>query len=343
AGGVAHDFNNLLVGMLGNASLARKALAPDSPAQDSLSRIEDAAMHASGLTNQMLAYSGKGRFLIESVDLSSLVLDMMRLIEVSISKRARVQFELDDRLPSVEGDASQLRQVVMNLLTNASDALMDMVGEIRIRTSRLTLTEERLKSMLHGAGAQPGEFVVLEVTDSGVGMDEETRTRIFDPFFTTKFTGRGLGLAATMGVVRAHNGAIEVRSTPGNGTTFRAAFPVTPSVAIMDPVERRRPVTDVAPGRVLVVDDERVVREMIEATLEHEGYTPVACADGPSAIQRFREDPQAFQAVLLDVTLPTMSGGEVLRRLREVDPSISVLLMSGFVESDVLSRIDFDE
>ncbi|MCA9490584.1 MAG: response regulator, partial [Myxococcales bacterium] len=315
---VAHDFNNLLVGMLGNASLARKALAPDSPAQDSLSRIEDAAMHASGLTNQMLAYSGKGRFLIESVDLSSLVLDMMRLIEVSISKRARVQFELDDRLPSVEGDASQLRQVVMNLLTNASDALEGRRGRLEVRV--------RARVRREGDHA-----VLLEVADDGCGLSEVARQRMFEPFFTTKPQGRGLGLAALQTIVDHHEGSIEVEDRPSGGTIFRIWFRRSESLSLDTPgfAPDRIELPPERAGTVLVVEDEELVRKVASRMVGRLGYDVLVASSGAEALS-FLEEVSNIVCALVDVQMPGMTGLEVLGHVRDQHPGLPVVLMTGY-------------
>ena len=225
AGGIAHDFNNLLVGILGNASVAREELPAGAPTAVLLGEIETAAHRAAELTTQLLAYAGKGRFNVLPLDVSEAVRETSSLLQSAISKRTTLTPLLDDHLPLIAADATQVRQVIMNLLTNASDALNDQDGEITLRTGTMYADEVWLAGCLAADGVQPGEFVFVEVIDTGVGMSAETLARIFDPFFTTKFTGRGLGLAATLGIVRGHRGALDVKSVPGSGSTFRVVFP----------------------------------------------------------------------------------------------------------------------
>jgi signal transduction histidine kinase len=223
AGGVAHDFNNLLSAMLGNASLALYQSSPDSPVAERLREVQKAGRRAAELCQQMLAYSGRGRFMVEKLDLSKMVEEMSELLQANISKKAELVRRLAEDLPRIEGDASQLGQLLMNLVVNASEALADQPGTIEIRTG-CYLGEHSLED-LNGDPLPVGPYAFLEVRDNGVGMDETTRKRIFEPFFTTKFTGRGLGLAATLGIVRGHRGTLQVESRPGQGTTFRLFFP----------------------------------------------------------------------------------------------------------------------
>jgi PAS domain S-box-containing protein len=231
AGGIAHDFNNLLVGVLGNASLALTELPDHSPARQFVKDVETSAQRAAELTRQMLAYSGRGKFVVESLSLSQVVREMTQLLGRVISKRARLSLHLREDLPPIVGDATQVRQVVMNLITNASDALLGEPGLVTARTGTIHADARLLAGTYLNEELPAGEYVYLEVTDSGVGMDAATRARIFEPFFTTKFTGRGLGLAAVLGIVRSHKAAIDVTSEPGCGTTFRVLFPASAAIA----------------------------------------------------------------------------------------------------------------
>ena len=229
AGGIAHDFNNLLVGMLGHAGLALLETPPESPLRDRIQQIETCAVRAADLTNQMLAYSGKGRFLVQPTNLTDVVREMANLLRTAISKSARLDLRLAARLASISGDATQLRQVVMNPITNASDAIGERSGVITIETGMMQATRADLASA-YAAAVDPGEYVYLEVRDTGCGMDTETQQRIFDPFFTTKFSGRGLGLAAVVGIVRGHTGAVTIqrhhvpRALPGVRSRGSAAI-----------------------------------------------------------------------------------------------------------------------
>jgi signal transduction histidine kinase len=256
AGGIAHDFNNLLTGMFGNASLAMMRIPADSPARVNLQNIETASQRASELCQQMLAYSGRGKFLTESLDLSELVEEMLTMLEMSISKKAELRVDLAHELPAIEADATQIRQIVMNLITNASDALEGEKGSIRITTGVLDCDRGYLNDSYLDDGLTEGRYVFVEVTDSGCGIERETLGKTFDPFYTTKLAGRGLGMAAVLGIVRGHRGAIRLRSEPGRGTTIRSLFPVADqSAAASIDAEPQAQELGRRVGRVLVVDD----------------------------------------------------------------------------------------
>ncbi len=333
AGGIAHDFNNLLVGILGNASLALLDLPTESPVRHSVAEIEQAAQRAAELTRQLLAYAGKGRFVVEPVDCSQVVREMTALLRTAVSKNAHVSLSLADDLPPVEADVTQLRQVVMNLITNASDALPEQGGMIFIHTGRQAVDSEYLASCVPGSDTMPGDFVFVEVRDEGRGMDEATRSRIFDPFFTTKFTGRGLGLAATLGIVRGHRGAIRVYSEPAKGTSIKLLFPAGVGAITNTPVAP--PTTWHAVGEVLVVDDEPSVRAVSRALLRRRGFTVAEAAGGRAAVAMVEADPSRFRLVLLDLTMPDMGGEETFRELRRIAPLVKVVLMSGYNEQEV--------
>ncbi len=333
AGGIAHDFNNLLVGVLTNASMALMDLSPDAPAYETVRDIERAAQRAADLTRQLLAYSGKGRFIIEPLSLSELAVEMTQLLRTVVSKRATLQLDLHHELPLVRGDATQLRQVVMNLITNASDSLGESDGEITLRTTRQVLQHGIPDAISFGGPLAPGEYVVLEVADTGVGMEPATIQRIFDPFFTTKFTGRGLGLAATLGIVRGHDGAIGVRSRPGIGTSMSLYFPVSNGVRREAAAGLAAPLS--GHGAILVVDDDDGVRAVARALLQRQGFGVILAANGQEAVAQFAAHRAEIRAVLLDLTMPVMGGEEALRRLREADPTVRVVLMSGYSDVDV--------
>ncbi len=333
AGGIAHDFNNLLVGILGNASLALLDLPSDSPVRHSVAEIEQAAQRAAELTRQLLAYAGKGRFVVEPVDCSQVVREMTALLRTAVSKNAQVSLSLADDLPPVEADVTQLRQVVMNLITNASDALPDQGGMIYIHTGHQEIDGEYLSTCVPGSDTAPGRFVFVEVRDDGRGMDETTRARIFDPFFTTKFTGRGLGLAATLGIVRGHRGAIRVYSEPLKGTSIKLLFPA--GLGTVPAASTPAPSSWQATGEVLVVDDEPSVRAVSHALLRRRGFTVTEVPGGRDAIALVNDDPQRFRLVLLDLTMPDMDGEETFRELRRIAPHLKVILMSGYNEQEV--------
>jgi two-component system, cell cycle sensor histidine kinase and response regulator CckA len=329
AGGIAHDFNNLLVGILGNASVAREEITAGTPTDELLADIETAAKRAAELTTQLLAYAGKGRFNIVPLDLSAAVRETSSLLQSAVSKRATLTMDLATDLPTIAADATQVRQVLMNLLTNASDALEDKPGDITLRTGVMRGDQEYLSHCLAADGVEAGDFVYVEVSDSGVGMDDDTISRIFDPFFTTKFTGRGLGLAATLGIVRGHRGALNVHSSPGAGTVFRVLFP---AVATRLPtMQTPRSLLSIGrTGTILVVDDEDSVREVARRMLARSGYTVITASDGVEGLQRFAEHEGKIDVVVLDVTMPRMSGTEVVAELRRRGKTVPIVLASGF-------------
>jgi CheY-like chemotaxis protein len=338
AGGIAHDFNNLLTVILGNASLAR--VANGTVSEEALEHIETAANRAADLCRQMLSYAGKSRFSLESHDLNELVQDTTHLFKTSIAKNATLEYTLSPTPLIVEIDASQIRQVIMNLVINASDAIGTAAGHIRIRSSLKAITAEQIRDARIGQERQPGDYVVLEVEDDGCGMSVETISRIFDPFFTTKFTGRGLGLAAVLGIVRAHRGAFFVRSTLGKGTTFTLALQPAASVSVPPkPVVSLPAQLEQEEGTILVVDDEPQVRKIASSILEKQGYKTALASDGYEALALALAHGMRFKAVLLDLTMPGLDGPATLRELRALSKVVPVLIMSGYSETDARKHI----
>lgn len=339
AGGVAHDFNNLLTGMLGYAQLASLGLPPDSTVKPYLEQIVLGAKRAGELCQQLLAYAGKGKLVEVPIDASAVVREMVNLLHPAISYRANLVIEAPEGLQAFVGDSSQFRQVVMNLITNASDALGDSPGVIRIRTGLKSLDAAFIRNSTVVQDCEPGRFVFIEVVDSGQGMSPEIIARIFDPFFTTKFTGRGLGLAAVLGIVKGHGGTITVQSRLGQGTTFTAYFPAREAspAALPDPGPAAR--DHGPPPRVLVIEDEAPVRALIASTLERAGCTFTLSEDGDQGVAAFKRFPLAFDVVLLDLTMPRRDGIETLELLRQVRPDVRVVIMSGYSETDVTSRL----
>ena len=337
AGGIAHDFNNLLVGILGNASLAMMDASPTGLVHELLSEIESAGQRAADLTRQLLAYAGKGRFIVEPLALSSLVEEMLTLVRSSMNRKAELHLELLHDLPAIAADATQLRQIVMNLLTNASDALEDHPGTIMLRTGVEDVDATYRATVLDGAPLEEGRYVFLEVSDTGVGMTADTVRRIFDPFFTTKFTGRGLGLAATRGIMQGHRGAIKVYSEMGKGTTFKLFFP-----AVSAPAVERPSVVAVAEwrgsGTVLVIDDEPAVRRVTRVVLERLGFDVLEASDGVVGVEIFQRERARIRLTLLDLTMPRLDGEETFRQLRLLDPQVRVVLMSGYNSQNATSH-----
>ncbi len=339
AGGIAHDFNNLLVSVMGNAGLALGEVGAKAPVRRYLEGIETAAERASDLTRQLLAYAGKGRFVVEPIDLSEMVEEMTHLLDVSISKNVLVQFDLARDLPAVEADASQVRQIVMNLVINASDAIGDVDGVVGVRTGVRSAAEVAAGPIpLHGEPLGDGSYAYLQVQDTGCGMDAETQARMFDPFFTTKFAGRGLGLAGVLGIVRSHHGGITVESLPGEGTTFTVYLP-----ASTVPVPTRaKPAQDSGgepcSGTILVVDDDPNVVTVAQRILERGGFAVVTARDGVEALEVFAEHADEIAAVVLDMTMPRMSGHETLQHLRQRRRDLPVILTTGYSEQEAMDR-----
>jgi len=335
AGGVAHDFNNLLVGVIGNASMAQDMLPRDHAASELLEEVVRSGKQAAHLTRQMLAYAGKGKFVVEPLVLSFLIPEMCGLVQPSIPKKIKLSFELDPDLPAVQADRGQMQQVFMNLVINAAEAIGNDEGEILVRTRVKEVDEPYLRLHPEATAMQPGSYVCLEVRDTGSGMDEATKARIFDPFYTTKFTGRGLGLAAVAGIVRGHGGAITVTSAPAKGTVFTVLFPTVARVVKESPVEARSEGLPV-PGVVLVVDDERAVREMAKKALERQGYEVLLADSGLAALDTFRNYVGKIALVILDLSMPNMGGEEALPELRKIRPDVRVVVSSGYSESETM-------
>ncbi|HXH64101.1 MAG TPA: PAS domain S-box protein [Mariprofundaceae bacterium] len=340
AGGIAHDFNNLLTAIMGNTSLARDYLPETSQAHEYLVRIENTSRRAADLCQQMLAYSGKGRFVIKPINLSELVEEMTHLLHVSIGKSIVLRLDLPKSLPPINADVAQVQQVVMNLVTNASEAIGDQSGAITIATGLIDVDAQ----YLNGLGAEErlaaGRYVYLEVSDTGCGMDESTRERIFDPFFTTKFTGRGLGMAAVLGIVRGHKGAIKVYSEPGKGSSFKVLFPCSDADKAID-MKATRAQKEPAwrgQGTVLVVDDEASIREIAAIALERAGFKVLMAADGVDGVEMFRQHHGEIVAVLLDMTMPRLGGEDAFTEMRQIDAAARVILTSGYNEQDATNR-----
>ncbi|HEX3875534.1 MAG TPA: response regulator [Bryobacteraceae bacterium] len=317
AAGVAHDFNNLLTSIMGNASLLLGDLGEGNPLQERLNDVVRASQRAADLTKQLLAYSGKGRHFLQKLELSSVVRSMTALIEATITKKIRVEWRLAPNLPEIEADSNQVQQLVMNLITNAAEAIGENAGVIAIST-----------------GLESGDRPYVEVTDNGCGMNAETKSRIFDPFFTTKFTGRGLGMAAVAGIVRGHKASIEVKSGVGEGSTFRVTFPPATAAKIAPP--KPGPASN-SKVTILVVDDEDMVRRIAQASLEIRGYRVLLATNGLEAIQMVEKHAE-IAIVLLDLTMPVMSGEEAIDRLLAARPALQVIVSTGYGQREVAAR-----
>ena len=330
AGGIAHDFNNLLTVILGNASI----ILEESPKSDLIhacaKTVVDTCQRASSLTRQMLAYSGRGRLVVEPLDLNATVQGIVSLVESSLPKPITLRYELTEGLPGLEADHTQLQQVILNLITNASESLGAGRGVITVRTGSEHLDAAALAASFSGQELDPGPFVCLEVEDTGLGMDATTQARIFEPFFSTKGAGRGLGLAAMQGIVRGHRGGIWIRSEAAGGTTFHVVFPALSS-AVPRPMEiPSEPDSWRGSGLVLLVDDEETIRELAALALRRAGFDVVEAGDGSSAVEAFRRHAPNLRAVVLDLVMPLMGGEAALAEMMEIAPQIPVVLCSGY-------------
>lgn len=333
AGGIAHDFNNLLTSIMGHANLATHDLAEGSQARTHIDKIEQAALRAAGLCQQMLAYAGRNPVAFAEIDLNRMITDVCGLFEAGIDKRIEVRLEMDKSLAPILAASTQMQQVVMNLVLNAAESIGANEGRVTVRTSERYFDAARLASDFPGQNVAAGSYAVLEVQDTGCGMSPETLARIFEPFFTTKFTGQGLGLAAVAGVVKSHRGAVAVRSTPGAGSVFCLAFPLP---ARRSPVEIvRPPVSDdkwTGTGTILVVDDDVFIKEITAQILRGFGFSTLTAGDGAEAVDAFSKHAGELVAVLLDLTMPKMDGFEAHAEMHRINPAVPVILMSGFSE-----------
>ena len=342
AGGIAHDFNNLLMSVLGNASLALMELDDGHAAYAPLREIEIAARRARDLVGQLLAYAGKGNLAPEPIDLNTLVREMGDLLSTALSRKARIQYDFCDESTLLLADPTQVRQVVMNLITNASDAMRDEGGTVRLSTQLRRVEADELQRTLLKTECQPGAYVVLTSADEGCGMDAETLGRIFDPFFTTKRTGRGLGLAAVLGIVRRFGGTMAVESTVGVGTTFRLYFPFAQQVDEDEDLPTEHTSTAAgwaarAGGALLIVDDDPVVMKVTVRMAQRLNFEVISANSGEEALVLYKVHHDALFAVLLDMTMPGMSGLECMDAMVQIDGTVPVILTSGYSEAEIPS------
>ncbi|MBI5535797.1 MAG: PAS domain S-box protein [Deltaproteobacteria bacterium] len=340
AGGIAHDFNNLLLAITGNAELALLPLSPSAPSRENIDEILRVARRAAELCGQMLAYSGKGRFVVGRLSLSRVVQEMSQMLAVSVSRKASLRYIFSGRMPFIEADAAQLRQVIMNLIINASEALGDDAGTITVVTGEMICDRDYLSDSCVDDHLPGGRYAFVEVSDTGCGMDAQTAKRIFDPFFSTKFTGRGLGLAAVLGIVRGHRGAIKVTTTPAKGSTFQILLPAVEGEQD-DPLPAEEPVARKARRRtILLVEDDPDVRQVGAKLLKYLGAEVLVANDGRQCVEVFRAHLEQIDCVILDLTMPVMNGDEAFEELRKLKKDVRVILTSGYNEVDVTQRFD---
>jgi signal transduction histidine kinase/CheY-like chemotaxis protein len=338
AGGVAHDFNNLLAVMLARAELAIARMDESHPARQHVEIMRETALEARMLTKQLLGYSGKGKFVIHHVSLTTLVESMAQLLRASVRKSIALTFELCPASAVVAVDVTQIRQVLLNLVTNAGEAIGDASGHVAVRTLTVEATAEMLDQAFAASDMRPGLHAAIEVEDDGCGMDEQVRQKLFDPFFTTKFAGRGLGLAAALGIVSSHHGTILLRTAPGDGTRFTVLFPISnePAESLEAASSSRQRFR--GRGTVLVVDDEAAVRAVTAEVLTSLGFDVLQADGGKRACEIFRADHQRIGCVLLDLTMPEMTGEQTLRELRAIDPRVKVIVLTGYAEDEASLR-----
>jgi PAS domain S-box-containing protein len=334
AGGIAHDFNNILTAILGGAATARLDLPPENPAHAALEIVINAARRAADLTRQMLAYTGKGSFEIRPLDVSRLATEIANLIETTLPKRVQLRLALAPVLPAIEADVAQVQQVLMNLVINGGEAIGEGCGTVVVTTGAQDVDPADAEKVF-GSEIRPGRYVFIEVHDTGSGMDDETKSKIFDPFFTTKFTGRGLGLAAVLGIVRGHGGAIKVHSSPGCGSTFQVFFPASdrPAAAPVKRAPRYR-----GRGSALVIDDDSGVRAAARRIFERFGFEVLEAENGRVGADLFARRAAAITIVLLDMTMPELGGEETFRELQRVRADVPVILTSGYDEIEATRR-----
>lgn len=340
AGGIAHDFNNLLGSIVAQAELAENVMAGGSPPGQEIHLIKDIAIRACEMVRELMVYSGQDLASLESVDLSALVGEMLELLKISISKNVTLTVDLPKNLPMIRANAVQIRQVAMNLITNASEALGDEKGVISVTVAKVESGRESF------ANRQPdvrlGDCLRLEVSDSGCGMTEGVLNRIFDPFFTTKFVGRGLGLAAVRGIIRSHGGTINVVSSPGQGSRFEILIPCIDRPALDSrevTLPTAAPDISSATGTVLMVEDEDELRSAVSKMLGKEGFSVIEADDGPTGVHLFLANEPKIDVVLLDLTLPGMAGRDVLEQLQRIRPDVQVILTTAYSQDIALASI----
>ncbi|HPA70822.1 MAG TPA: PAS domain S-box protein [Spirochaetota bacterium] len=337
AGGIAHDFNNLLMAIMGNLELASMHLKDASPEHKLVGEAGKASQRAADLVRQMLAYSGSGSFIAREINISEMVDEIAHLLKTSISRKASLVMQLQRPVGSIFADPAQVQQIVMNLIVNSSEALQDAAGTIHIATGEIFCDEDYLSASYLEEKPAPGRYVFLEVEDTGCGMDQAVLDKLFDPFFTTKFTGRGLGMAAVLGIVRSHGGAIIVRSRPGEGTTIRVLFPVSDrgAASVEDALPARTAAGKMS-GTILFVDDDDMIRSTATTMLVRLGFSVVSAGDGAQAVDLFRERPDEIALAVVDYIMPGMNGREVVSRMREIRPGARIILTSGYPRDDVM-------
>jgi len=338
ASGIAHDFNNLLMAVQGNLELAVQRMQNDSAAKAFMENAIKGTVSATALTQQMLAYSGKGHYTVEHLDINKIVQDNIDILKTAISKKIELRLDIDNEVPLIEADAGQIQQIVLNLITNAAESIGEGTGVVTVTTGVSDFDSEALAKSRLNEKPRPDKYVWLKVADTGCGMDDNTQRNLFDPFFTTKFTGRGLGMSAVLGIITRHNGAIFVDSAPGMGTTMQALFPLANlSEAEHSVVAEKIPAASgsVLGGKILVVDDEDMVREVCVEILKFLGLETLSACDGNEAIRIFSKHSSEISGIILDLTMPGMNGAEAFEEIRKINPDVRVVIASGYSHESV--------
>ncbi|NQU39445.1 MAG: response regulator [Lentisphaerae bacterium] len=331
AGGIAHDFNNLLTAIMGHTELAMDDVAPDSEAAERMRDVHRGAKRAASLCGEMLAYSGQGQFVMRPVNLSQSIRDMCQIVEATADKNVAFVYDLAEAVPAVAADETQIRQVVINLLTNGVDAIGGKEGRVTVSTRCESSSGMTLDYDYRDAGVKPLDCCVLEISDTGRGMDAATCAQVFEPYFTTKGSGRGLGMCAVLGIIRGHKGGLRVTSKPGRGTTFRMVLPVTSEPAQQgEGAPAPAAAGERSSGVILVVDDEHDIRFIAASMLRQKGFEVLTALDGADAIRVFNEREADIDCILLDLTMPTLGGREVFHSVRKVRPEMPILFASGY-------------
>ncbi len=338
-GGIAHDFNNLLAVIIGRCSLAK--LRPIT-AMDNIPQIETAAERAAELCQQMLAYAGKANITKAEIHLEDLVDEIVSMSKSSIGQNLKITSDLASDIPPIMADASQIRQVAMNLIINAAEAVGESQGNIRISLSKTAIKADQPVRDHQGNIIPPGLYACLEVTDNGCGMNNEIRQRLFEPFYTTKFTGRGLGMSAVLGIIKSHNGALQLFSQPAKGTTFKIYLPIQMTELTTDDQLQQQtcpPTTWKGNGTILLVEDEEQVICVAEIMLKELGFTVIKAFNGKEGLKLYQQNAADITMVVTDIGMPVMDGYALIRELKKIKPDLPIIITSGFGEVDVASRI----
>jgi len=337
AGGIAHDFNNILAIIVGNCFMAK--MHPDE-AKENISTIEKASERAAELCRQMLAYAGKSQFITAQVNMTTLTDEMVKMLKATISQNVVIKTRLSTDIPGITADASQLRQIIMNLIINASEAIGEAQGEILVSLATTAVKKGQKEKDYLGSVIPAGRYICLEVSDTGCGMDDETIKRIFEPFYTTKFTGRGLGMSAVLGIIRSHKGALQLSSKPGRGTIIKVYLPV--QIGDFTGAESLQHIASEpwqGSGTVLLVEDEELIILLANAMLKELGFKVIEASNGKEALEKYQKNADVITLVVTDIGMPVMDGYELFRELKKLNPPLPIIISSGFGDEVVTSRI----